>query len=118
MLGDSSSGYYAWLTRETSQRRSKDEKLQADRADHRDSRQTYGAPRILVELHVVDGERVSRKRVARLMRQAGLRGVSRRKTFRTTRRDPAARPAPDLPETQSKGQTLDLRLSGTTHLFE
>jgi len=41
---------------------------------------------------------VGRKRVARLMRELGLAGVSRRKSVRTTRRDPAARPAPDLVE--------------------
>jgi putative transposase len=39
---------------------------------------------------------VGRKRVARLMREAGIQGVSRRKTVFTTRRDPQARPAPDL----------------------
>jgi putative transposase len=42
------------------------------------------------------GQRIGRKRVARLMRSSNLVGVSRRKAFRTTRRDPAARPAPDL----------------------
>ena len=41
---------------------------------------------------------MSRKRVARVMREAGLSGVSRRKGPRTTRRDPKARPAPDLVE--------------------
>ena len=43
-----------------------------------------------------DGVHIGRKRVARLMRAAGLQGVSRRKSHRTTRRDPAAAPAPDL----------------------
>src|SRR5260370_41752186 len=43
-----------------------------------------------------EGRRVGGKRVARLLRQTGLRGVSRRKSFHTTRRDPRARPAPDL----------------------
>jgi putative transposase len=45
-----------------------------------------------------EGTRVSRKRIARLMRAAGLVGVSRRKTFHTTVRDRDARPAPDLVE--------------------
>ena len=45
---------------------------------------------------VATGTRVSRKRVARLMRQAGLRGVSRRKYVVTTRRQAGRRPAPDL----------------------
>ena len=39
---------------------------------------------------------VSRKRVARLMREAGIQGVHRRKRMRTTIRDDDARPAPDL----------------------
>jgi putative transposase len=43
-----------------------------------------------------DGVHIGRKRVARLMRAAGVQGVSRRKRRGTTRRDPAAAPAPDL----------------------
>ena len=66
-------------------------------AIHRRSRATYGAPRIHAELKE-QGIRVGRKRVARLMRAAGLRGVSRRKWMITTVRDRAARPAPDLVE--------------------
>ena len=45
-----------------------------------------------------EGWRVGRKRVARLMREVGLYGVSRRKCIATTRRRPDARPAPDLVE--------------------
>jgi putative transposase len=52
-------------------------------------------PRIHAEL-AAEGEQVSRKRVARLMRTAGLQGVSRRKRRRTTVRAEAVRPAPDL----------------------
>ncbi len=96
VLGISTSGYYAWQSRKTSQRGREDKGL-TERIEqiHRESRQTYGAPRIHAELHA-HGKRVGRKRVARLMRQTGLRGVSRRKSFHTTRRDPRARPAPDL----------------------
>jgi putative transposase len=47
---------------------------------------------------VAKGERISRKRVARLMKAAGLEGVSRRKGIRTTVRCPDACPAPDLVE--------------------
>ena len=65
------------------------------RAIHAHSRGSYGAPRIHAEL-VEQGTPVSRQRVARVMRQAGLAGVSRRKGPRTTRRDTEARPAPDL----------------------
>lgn len=56
---------------------------------------TYGAPRIHAELREA-GIQVARKRVARLMRRAGLAGVSRRKRIKTTLRDKRARPAPDL----------------------
>ena len=61
---------------------------------HTASRATYGAPRIHAELRA-QGERCSRKRVARLMRLAGVAGCHRRR-FRTTRRDPARPSAPDL----------------------
>lgn len=96
VLDVSTSGYYAWQSRKESQRRKADEALRRRIEQiHRQSRGTYGTPRVHAELHA-EGERVSRKRVARLMRASSLVGVSRRKSFRTTRRDPQARPAPDL----------------------
>ena len=64
------------------------------RAVHADSRGTYGAPRIHAELSAA-GAAVSRKRVARVMRSAGIAGVSRRRGPRTTRRALRVRPAPD-----------------------
>ena len=64
---------------------------------HAASYGTYGAPRIHAELRDA-GICVGRKRVARLMRRAGLAGVSRRKRIKTTVRDRRARPAPDLVE--------------------
>jgi putative transposase len=70
---------------------------------HADSDGTYGAPRIQRELRA-QGVRVGRKRIARLMQQAGLRGVSRRKWPVTTRRAPGARPAPDLVQRQFSAQ--------------
>lgn len=54
----------------------------------------YGAPRIHAELCYA-GVRCSRKRVARLLRLAGLQGCHRRKEPRTTRRSPDLAPAPD-----------------------
>jgi putative transposase len=94
-LGVSSSGYYAWRKRALSRRARAEVELTAQIAEmHRESRGTYGAPRIHAELATA-GIHIGRKRVARLMRRAGLQGVSRRK-FRTTVRDEAARPAPDL----------------------
>ena len=98
VLGVSPSGYYAWLNRAPSARRVTDETLlERIGAIHSESRGTYGAPRIHAEL-VDESWRIGRKRVARLMREAGLCGVSRRKWIVTTQRRPDARPAPDLVE--------------------
>ena len=100
VLEVSASGYYAWRRRMMSVRRQEDEKLQQRiRTIHHRSRQTYGAPRIHAELQE-EGTRVGRKRVARLMNESGLAGVSRRKSTVTTRRDRSARPAPDLVDRQ------------------
>ncbi len=98
LLGISASGYYAWQGRAPSTRAESDEALlDRIREIHRISRGTYGAPRIHAEL-VARGCAVGRKRVARLMRRAGLRGISRRTGARTTTRDARARAAPDLVE--------------------
>lgn len=99
-LGVSPSGYYAWRKRPLSPRARTDVELAAQiAAVHRDSRGTYGAPRIHAEL-AAQGHRLGRKRVARLMRSAGLQGVSRRKFRTTTVRDTTARPVPDLVDRQ------------------
>mgnify|MGYP001995162351 FL=1 len=96
LLGVSASGFHAWLRRPPSTRAETDARLLERIGEiHAVSRGTYGAPRVHAEL-VADGHRVGRKRVARLMRAAGLAGISRRKGVRTTRRDSSARPAPDL----------------------
>jgi putative transposase len=60
-----------------------------------DSRATYGSPRVHAQL-AREGIRVGRKRVERLMREAGLKGAYRSRYFRTTESDPSARVAPDL----------------------
>jgi len=96
LLGVSTSGFYAWLERKPSKRACSDADLLGRiRAIHSGSRGTYGMPRIHAEL-AEQGMHVGRKRVARLMRIAGLCGVSRRRWISTTRRQPNARPAPDL----------------------
>jgi putative transposase len=98
LLGVSTSGYYAWLDRPESARAARDRELTEAIVDaHRDSRGTYGVPRIHAEL-AARGERVGRKRVARLMRTAGLHGVTRRRKTVTTRRSAADGAAPDLLE--------------------
>lgn len=97
ILKVSRSGYYAWKERPPSQRSRSDAALmeQIGRV-HRDSRETYGAPRVHAELRHL-GIRCARKRVARLMRAAGLRGCCRGRTKRVTTQKAERRPAaPDL----------------------
>ena len=92
----SRSGFYAWTHREPSARDLADQELTLKiRRIHAASKQTYGAPRIHAEL-AAEGIRVGRKRVERLMKTAGLAGVSRRREMRTTIRDDRVRPASDL----------------------
>jgi len=96
VLGVSTSGYYAWVKRPPSARAVADRALsERIRAIHVPSRGTYGAPRVHAELRDA-GAVCSRRRVARLLRAAGLQGCHRRKGPRTTRRFPDAAPAPDL----------------------
>ena len=96
VLDVSPSGYYAWRKRPLSSRAQADVELSAHiAAIHRASRGTYGAPRVHAELAAL-GLHVGRKRVARLMRALDVQGVSRRRWPRTTLRDPAQPPAPDL----------------------
>jgi putative transposase len=98
VLGVSASGYYARLKRPPAVRARADAELSARiAAIHQSSRATYGAPRIHAQL-AAEGFHVGRKRVARLMANAGLYGVSRRRWVTTTVRDRKARPAPDLVE--------------------
>jgi putative transposase len=96
VLGVSASGYYAWAVRPASARATADAALMEQiRVIHTRSRGTYGERRVHAELGALSVH-VGRKRIARLMRLLGLAGVSRRKHTRTTIRDRAARPAPDL----------------------
>jgi putative transposase len=95
VLDVSTSGYYAWVKRPPSVRAVNDAALTAKiRTAHAASNGTYGAPRLQIDLAEA-GIRVGRKRVARLMRNAGLAGVSRRRRTITTARD-GTRQAPDL----------------------
>ncbi len=101
VLEVSASGYFAWRRRGPSARALSDATLtELIRAIHVRSRGTYGVPRVHAELLFDHGLRVGRKRVARLMRDAGLEGVHRRRAFKTTKRDRDAAPAPDLVQRQ------------------
>ena len=97
VLGVSEAGYYAWRHRPPSAHAQADAALlKRVRTIHAGSRETYGAPRVHAALQA-GGEKHGRKRVARLMRAAGLVGASRRRAgVTTTKRDKEARPAPDL----------------------
>jgi transposase InsO family protein len=91
------SGFYAWRTRGPSARAVADAQvLEAVRVAHAESDGTYGAPRVHRELRG-DGQRVGKKRIARLMRHAGLWGrAPRRRRVRTTDSRHAEPLAPNL----------------------
>ena len=83
VLEVSRGGYYAWRRRGPSARAVGDLQLQVRiAASHRRSHGTYGSPRIVKDLQD-EGFGIGRKRVARLLRAARLRGVTRRR-FRVT----------------------------------
>jgi putative transposase len=106
LLGVSSSGYYAWVKRRPSRRSETDAALIAEiRAAHGASHGTYGSPRVHAEL-AARGTYIGRKRVARLMTQAGLAGVSRRRFVTTTVKD-GGRQAPDLVERNFTAEAPD-----------
>jgi putative transposase len=97
VLKISRSGYYAWCRRPMSPRAHRDLWLRQKIEEiHRDSLGVYGSPMIHAELADEHGVRVGRKRVARLMRAAGLRGASLRRFVITTTSDPKAKRPPDL----------------------
>src|SRR3712207_6782831 len=90
VLRVSRSGYYEWLSRAPSAREVADEELSTTIAEvHAASRGTYGAPRVHAELRLGLGVACGRKRVARLMRAAGLAGICHRRKHRRTGPAPA-----------------------------
>ena len=109
VLGVSASGFYAWRGRVPSARVVNNILLtERIRQIHAESDRTYGMPRVRAELRD-QGVTVSRQRVARLMRRAGLQGVSRRRAYIvTTRRDERQRPAPDLVQRRFQSDSPDV----------
>jgi putative transposase len=96
-LGVAKSGFYAWRTRPLCRRALADAQLSVTiRQIHTLSRGTYGVPRVHAELVDIHATPCGRKRVARLMRAAGLVGVCRRRKIRTTQRDATAPLSDDL----------------------
>jgi putative transposase len=97
----SRTGFHNWERRAPSSRTLEDAWLtEKIKQIHDRSRGTYGAPRIHAELRLEHGIRVGRKRVARLMKAAGISGVRPRKRWKTTIRIPGITPATDLVERQ------------------
>lgn len=92
----STSAFSAWRANPVSVRDLEDAYLTNTIVDiHTMSRRSYGSPRVMAELRLGLGQRCSKKRVERLMRQAKVQGIHRRRRGCTTR-DPEASPAPDL----------------------
>ena len=94
VVGVAASGFYAWLRRGPARREGADRGLRARvGAIFAASRGTYGSPRVHAELRA-QGIQVSRRRVARLMREGGLSATIRRRAPRTTdsRHDHAVAP--------------------------
>jgi putative transposase len=98
VLNVSRQGYWTWKQRPLSRRRLEDERLKLRILKAwEDSDRTYGAPRLHAELRLAHGLRLGKKRVARLMRELEIQGVSRRRgRVRTTIPDKRAVQAPDL----------------------
>ena len=117
VLRVSCSGYHAWRKREPSARARADAELtDRIRTIHEQSRQTYGAPRIQAELAAA-GMRCGTKRVARLMRSAGIVGCHRRRHVVTTVREPSAPSAPDHLERQFVAETPNTKWTADiTHI--
>jgi len=97
VLNVSRSGYYDWVGRPASPREQENEYLvKLIERIHTESRGTYGSPRVHAELTLGLGLAVNLKRVARLMRAAGIQGLYRRRRRGCTVRDLDAEPASDL----------------------
>ena len=125
-LGVSRPGFYAWRRRSESAHARDDRRLAVlVRESFDKSRKTYGCPRIHKDLDV-KGEHVSRKRVARLMREQGLVARVRRRYKCTTMSDHDQPVAPnilarrfeaDVPNQRWVGDTTELRIGASGKLF-
>jgi putative transposase len=101
LLEVSRSGYYEWSTRAPSDRELTDAWLtEKIKQIHAENREVYGSPRIHAELRMAHGVEVGRKRVERLVAQAGISGLGARKRGRTTVRVQGVRVVDDLVKRQ------------------
>jgi putative transposase len=109
LLGVSTSGFYDWASRAPSDRALSDAWLiEKIKQVHAENRGVYGSRRVTAELRLGEGVVVSRKRVQRLMRAAGLSGLLARKRGRTTIRVPGVRVADDLVERRFRPKAPDV----------
>jgi transposase InsO family protein len=109
LLGVSTSGFYAWAGRAPSDRALSDAWLvEKIKTVHAENRGVYGSRRVTAELRLGEGVVVSRKRVQRLMRTAGLSGLVARKRGKTTIRVPGVRVADDLIERRFRPDQPDV----------
>jgi transposase InsO family protein len=119
VCGVARSAYYSWRARgDGPDDATLDEAYLANRIYEvwRRSRRRYGAPRVTAALQR-QGVAVNEKRVARVMAEIGIAGKCGRRKVRTTRRDPAAQPAPDLVERDfTAGRPDELWLGDVTYI--
>jgi transposase InsO family protein len=93
VLGVSRSGYYDFLEKGKSEREAANERLKKEiKRIHEKNRGVYGSPRVHNELKK-QGEKCSRKRVAKLMREEGIQAKMRKRWKKTTYRDEKAEPS-------------------------
>jgi putative transposase len=118
ILGVSTSGYYAWCRRPASAHAQRDRQLRVlVRASFDASKQRYGSPRIHRDLREDHEERVSRKRVIRLMQEDGLKARLRRRFKCTTMSDHRQPVAPNLLNRQFTADGPNRRWVGDTTEF-
>jgi len=125
-LGVSRPGFYAWRRRPPSTRSREDQRLAVKvRESHELGRRYYGSPRIFRDLKD-QGERISRKRVIRIMQEQGLVARVRRRYKCTTMSDHDQPIAPNLlaqrfdaaaPNQRWVGDTTELRVGQGGRLF-
>jgi putative transposase len=113
-LGVSRSGFYAWRRRRPSAHAKRDEQLRVQvREAHEESRRTYGSPRVHAEL-VAHGEKVSRKRIVRLMQEEGLVARQRRRYKCTTMSEHDQPVAPNRLDREFHAEAPNQRWVGDT----
>jgi putative transposase len=109
VLGVSRSGFHAWERRAPSDRALADAWLtEKIKEIHEQVRGVYGSRRVQAELRLGHDVQVSRKRVQRLMRQAGVAGLVKVKRGKTTIRVPGVRVADDLVDRQFRPKAANV----------